>query len=164
MVNVPLLRKVVEWVEEQDRLANMGMPSRWNQAEWMTYSPKLREDIIAAQLDSSDPLCGTAMCVAGKIAFDAGWKPALGHSNDNFRPLEGADLEEENDVISHAYNPETGEFKEIATVALGELGLPHSLVASIDEFGGKQLEDLFELSNHAGDVRRIAEVIAGEPL
>lgn len=60
--NVPLLRKIVEWVEEQDQLPE---GREWYQGGWFT----IKRDA---------PWCGTAMCVAGKVALDAGWKQRRG--------------------------------------------------------------------------------------
>lgn len=75
-LNVPLLRKAVEWVEEQDALDLSvahhqalleGSPSYehdhgtdrwWNQQTW---------------LKASD--CGTAMCLAGFVVTLAGYEP-----------------------------------------------------------------------------------------
>lgn len=51
MPNIPLLRKVVEWVEEQDALPYDKCT--WNQMYWAEESN-----------------CGTVYCVAGKIAHD----------------------------------------------------------------------------------------------
>ena len=51
MVNIPLLRKAVEWVEEQNALPiNVRV---WNQRTWVYNSD-----------------CGTTYCVAGKITHD----------------------------------------------------------------------------------------------
>jgi hypothetical protein len=50
MIDVPLLRKMVEWVEEQAQLPESVRV--WDQGAWG---------------------CGTAMCVAGKVCYDAGW-------------------------------------------------------------------------------------------
>lgn len=58
-VNVPLLRKVVEWVEEQEGL--QGTEREWYQATWI----------------SRYNWCGTQMCVAGKIAILEGWTPVF---------------------------------------------------------------------------------------
>lgn len=55
--NVPLLRKVVEWVEEQDRLPKSERV--WNQIFW----------------------CGTTYCIAGKLALDDGWQVLDSQSN-----------------------------------------------------------------------------------
>jgi hypothetical protein len=57
--DVPLLRKTVEWVEEQEALTESR---EWDQGSW--YAAAYEE-----------PWCGTVYCVAGKIALDHGWKP-----------------------------------------------------------------------------------------
>ena len=53
-VNIPLLRKAVEWVEEQDRLPEQQR--QWNQ--W---------NFVELESDRIDGGCGTAYCVAGYI-------------------------------------------------------------------------------------------------
>ncbi len=52
--NVPLLRKLVEWVEEQENLVN----SQWDQKFWSTR----------------DYDCNTTYCAAGYIAQIHGWE------------------------------------------------------------------------------------------
>jgi hypothetical protein len=57
-VNVPLLRKAVEWVEEQVELDGWG---QWDQANWvMPESERI-------DLYDREPGCGTAYCVAGYV-------------------------------------------------------------------------------------------------
>lgn len=56
-VNVPLLRKAVEWVEEQVALPESERV--WDQSEW----------------------CGTYMCVAGFIAVVEGWSPVAEYAS-----------------------------------------------------------------------------------
>lgn len=62
--NVPLLRKMVEWVEEQDALPE---EKEWYQGTWFftKFHPEEAE------------WCDSAMCVAGKVAVDDGWVPRV---------------------------------------------------------------------------------------
>lgn len=60
--NVPLLRKVVEWVEAEE-----AKPEE--QREWYQPSYFVRR----SHFD-----CETVCCVAGKIALDEGWVPRFG--------------------------------------------------------------------------------------
>lgn len=62
-VNVPLLRKTLDWAYGQYQLAERGLPSEWTQGDWI--------------LRSSATECGTTCCIAGKIALEAGWKPTM---------------------------------------------------------------------------------------
>ena len=65
-VNVPLLRKAVEWVEEQDKLPLVQ--SQWNQGNWVTSPENWAADIAWETGTTVDPAaCGTAYCVAGYI-------------------------------------------------------------------------------------------------
>lgn len=67
-INVPLLRKTVEWVEEQEKLDPLTNPERiWNQQHWYW------EQSFGCELDNWS--CNSVMCIAGKIAIDAGWEP-----------------------------------------------------------------------------------------
>jgi len=57
-VNVPLLRKAVEWVEAQIELDGWG---QWDQTAWVTPEGE-RIDLYDLEVG-----CGTAYCVAGYI-------------------------------------------------------------------------------------------------
>lgn len=76
--NVPLLRKAVEWVEEQDQLPEGRV---WYQGAWFTRF-------------EGTPWCGTAMCIAGKVALDAGWKQRPGTGSRVIRGLEESSAHE----------------------------------------------------------------------
>lgn len=120
--NVPLLRKVVEWVEWQDQLKE---GKEWYQGTWFYQN----------FYEADDRWCDSAMCVAGKVATDAGWI------------LVGQDLSRSL-VTKDGYYP-----KAVWDVAAELLGLE-------EETANK----LFDGSNDAADIRRIAEEIAGERL
>lgn len=66
--NVPLLRKVVEWVEWQDQLTE---GRQWDQEWWFTE-----------RVEVESPWCDTVMCIAGKVALDDGWVPTRQRSAD----------------------------------------------------------------------------------
>lgn len=70
-INVPLLRKAVEWVEEQNALPLTTR--QWDQTSWVTPEQiRIVDDNLAAG-------CGTAYCVAGWLA--AQQHPELMHSS-----------------------------------------------------------------------------------
>lgn len=132
--NVALLRKAVEWVEEQEALDLAGLNSEWNQEVWAAYQVKLPTGEIAGGRGvSREYACGTTYCVAGKVAEWAGW--------DVHGYL--ADLDDP-DFITEDHP---------ASIAARELGL-----------NTPEASRLFWHSNTAADVRRIAEEIADEPL
>ena len=131
--NIPLLRKTVEWVEEQAALADTKR--RWYQGTWW----EVEVDVANAQQDMNDPLCGTAMCFAGKVAYDAGWTPILSEQDGEYRYADEA--------------TKNGVTQSISIVAQDLLG--------IDD---EQASDLFSGSNNASRIRQIAEYIAGERL
>lgn len=68
--NIPLLRKVVEWVEEQEGRTE---GREWYQGDWIALAEELREE---EEELGGEGWCDTVFCVAGKVALDAGWKPA----------------------------------------------------------------------------------------
>ena len=134
MVNVPLLRKMVEWVEAQDNLADSKR--RWYQGSW--YKKRI-EDAIE---DRNDPYCNTAMCIAGKVAANAGWKPVYDASYDS------------EDLFVYASTAtKHGQVETIERIGAAELGLDTD-----------DAERLFHGDNDADRIRLIAEEIAGERL
>ncbi len=143
-VNIPLLRKGVEWVEEQDALRELGQNSFWDQEFWMMRRWQ------GAELDSLELLnlaqdqlkehwCDSGMCFAGKIAFDAGWKPVYAD-----------DASEVADSATKEGVPGTSFIRAVAQKLLG-----------LDWW---EADRLFEGTNTAADIREIAEDLAGERL
>ena len=65
-LNIPLLRKMVEWVEEQ---AERTEGREWYQNQWVSHP--------AALGSTTAHFCDTAYCLAGKVAVDAGWTPVF---------------------------------------------------------------------------------------
>lgn len=68
-MNIEKLREAVAWVKEQDELSEDERI--WNQEMWIKVANFSDED---NRVDLSDGACGTAMCVAGKIVWDAGYR------------------------------------------------------------------------------------------
>lgn len=137
-VNIPLLRKVVEWVEEQEALTEGRV---WYQEAWLADA----SDEELSSLNDAYVSCGTVYCVAGKIALDAGWRimhTADGRINDWTVEKDGMQM-------------------EVRSVAARELGLEADVLVYDPS---TDVERLFEASNSAARVRAVAEDIAGEPL
>ena len=135
-VNIPLLRKMVEWVEEQDKLP--VLEREWEQGEWVTDD----NNLIAYNTTSYGQRnmmrieanwCGTAYCIAGKIAAD-------------HMEADGLHLLDNDFLVD-----ESGKEMCISDYAADKLGVFYD-------------SRLFDAANTAEDVRRIAEYIAGEPL
>lgn len=142
--NIPLLRKAVEWVEEQDKLPQIDR--EWNQHDYVSspaaYAYNMAWFVISDRYEilggrthremtlelaaKLEPHCGTAFCVAGYVAQL---------------------LEPEYITHEHVAGVHVSDF------AQKKLGLNHD-----------QAEDLFEGSNTAQDIRLISERIAGETL
>lgn len=118
MPNIERLAEVVRWVEaEAERPED---ERQWRQSEWIR-----------------EAWCGTQVCVAGKAALLAGWKPVF-DAGSNF-----ATTVRRGPAESHVWD-----------AAVEALGLMDDGDANA----------LFSGGNDAADVRRIAEDLAGQPL
>lgn len=127
-VNIPLLRKAVEWVEYQDALPIEQR--EWFQGEWVDADGWRFEDLAekevieeseASVLKSS---CGTAYCVAGYIgqslesAYAASDTYEGVHVSDFAAEALGLDFHEHVALFS-AYNT-AADIREIAEEIAGE--------------------------------------------
>jgi len=136
-VNIPLLRKAVEWAEAE--AAKPIELSRWEQGVYVS-TPEDQRDAVeelkwgrnsgtTERLASKSPECGTCYCIAGYVAQAV---------DPRF---------EDRDSIDEP------EFITARTVATEALRLDFT-----------QAGYLFDGGNTIEDVRRIAESIAGESL
>lgn len=100
-VNVPLLRKAVEWVEQQDQLSVQVR-------QWYQQSYVVEEDKRVWEL-GHERGCGTAYCVAGYIGS----------------------LVDERYVNEQWAEGEDGELVHVSAVAQEALGLNDALGASL---------------------------------
>jgi hypothetical protein len=134
-VNIPLLRKAVEWVEFQASLPEIDR--EWYQARYIAPPDIMAMSLIEVssdttsreyrqQLSALTNHCGTAYCVAGYVGQLA---------SDDYKHTDQA-----GDV-------------HVAEFARQELGLTN-----------EESQRLFAGENDAAAVRRIAESIAGEAL
>ncbi len=133
-VNIPLLRKAVEWVEEQDKLPEIDR--EWLQASYqvdpIAHSHFLVTDIPtpswerAAVQEQLIPHCGTAYCVAGYVG----------------------------QLVDERYKhvQQIGDV-HVSAVAIKALGLTDV-----------QAKMLFHGTNDAERIRELAELFAGEKL
>lgn len=76
--NLPALRKTTEWVQEQDRLRDLGLGGNitWNQGTWrsvMTDEGYVWDDALQMEVFMAKD-CKTAMCFAGHACDAAGVK------------------------------------------------------------------------------------------
>lgn len=67
-VNVERLIKLGVWAIGQDFRKQLGLPSEWEQGSWITRRASL------SKVDH----CGTACCIAGKVALEDGALPIIG--------------------------------------------------------------------------------------
>lgn len=67
--NIPLLRKMVEWAEEQEALTYNADGGRvWDQALWF--------GMVTGRRQGQD-WCRTTCCIAGQVALLDGWEPVF---------------------------------------------------------------------------------------
>lgn len=153
-VNIPLLRKAVEWAEAE---AARGVASQWYQGSWSAdyreivserlwngrtlpeaqdgeaWEAIMRDHRIKVEQVVAEATCGTAYCIAGYVAHVSGFVDADGWL-DWERALKQLGLP-------------SGGWATIAAALLG-----------IDPFDA---EPLFAAANTVEQVREIAEEIAG---
>lgn len=103
MADIPLLRKVVEWVEEQEQLDPNDRS--WRQNHW-------------ALRRSSSTECRTAFCVAGKVVDDAGFTVLWGYD-----PADPDSQDESWGFASFCYNSKTNQVMSIRDAAADLLGI-----------------------------------------
>lgn len=133
-VNIPLLRKAVEWAEAE--AAKPEIDRQWDQTQWFLSSDDrafnllytvpltdIERDQVEAVLAAH---CGTSHCIAGYV---------------------GALLDERFATTNWIVGVHVKKFARDA------LGLNH-----------EQADRLFNFDNSIADVRRIAEELAGERL
>lgn len=70
--NVPLLRKMVEWVEEE--AVNAGLRDKsWDQSVWVHFVREIARDSLGRFTSQSvGQVCRTNCCVAGNVAITMG--------------------------------------------------------------------------------------------
>ncbi len=156
-VNIPLLRKLVEWAESDYAAHELAEYSgstdakrSWLQSYWAygaTTDQEVRHDGVTYRVVESNVDCGTSFCIAGNACH---WQ------GDTFLTSVIAGYDP---VRDHAYmliNAETGEVQEIRNRAAALLGINANEAVGP---GG-----LFFSANRIEDIRRIAEELAGEKL
>lgn len=136
-VNIPLLRKAVEWVEQE--AAKPAIDREWFQGAWVSTPEDLAHELadglarsvdVYAVSEALEPHCGTAFCLAGYV---------------------GQMLDARYAAVDTVDGVHVSDFAAVA------LGVDH-------EPGEGERIPLFHSENTAADVRRIAESIAGERL
>jgi hypothetical protein len=114
-INVELLRKTIEWAESESVKAAAGERSEWNQGTWLRTND-----------------CGTACCVAGKVAYDEGFRvldDVLGVNTGKIIDADGV----ESDL-------------SISEIAQDRLGLSHNAGAALFD-GDNDIADLWHIAN-----------------
>lgn len=135
-VDAPRLAKTLDWAYGEHLRAEAGLFSEWHQGAWMFHSDELArrngtyEEYLVAQ--RAGATCGTACCIAGKVALDSGYRSVHGDGGD---------------AVIHG---ETEDWSGASEVAAELLGL-HDWQADLLFSGGNRITDLYA----------IAEVLTG---
>lgn len=162
-VNVPLLRETLEWALNEHRKQEAGLPSEWDQGNWLSsvhdatvkrlanytyYASSVRgsyDEALAKATEQVEALnlpmaCGTACCIAGRIVLVNGWESREGNDIEVFKG---------------------DEVWPVDTLAAELLGLSPSL--PLYEYDDDGDFELFEGDNTIRDLYRIAgELTDGE--
>ena len=157
-VNIPLLRKAVEWVEQQEKLPEWAR--EWDQEHWVSEKQWAQLDHLAAvecgdeSAEKYAPHCGTAYCVAGYIGQLEDPRFAASDYIKVSRDEALAMGFSHEDLVSKLSISSDG-FLMIHVADLAELRLG---------LGSSQCDDLFDGANDAKTIRILAEEFAGEKL
>ena len=115
--NVPLLRKVTEWVEAEGAKSEHDPSRSWFQGVWRGFKVACQGnllDVVAGgeRISADHYRCGTAYCFAGyTMELAEGWQWAKYDDEGNLTDDEVVHVDRPNDVIP------------VATAARRELGL-----------------------------------------
>lgn len=134
-VNVPLLRKTLEWATAEHHKLRLGLPSQWDQGVWMDRQS-----------------CGTVCCLAGKAALEAGWIPMSATEQDDVAARTGRDHN-----IRHP-DGRTGDVEQVADDALG-LPEDHSLYG-----GDNDIYTLWDIAERLTDGKITLPAELAEPV
>lgn len=135
-VDVPTLRKAVEWVEWQETLGEENPDRVWYQSVWLLPLREVFTEEERARSKFRDWSCETAMCMAGYIALN------LADPDPEYKPH----IKIDGRVVD-----KYGNEYEVEHLALATLGLS-------EDYG------MFVGHNTAADIRQIAESIVGGAL
>lgn len=124
-LNREKLIEVVQWVAGEHAKKELGMPSEWDQEWW--YHRVVPEGVVVG---SNPNWCGTAACLAGKVALMEGGTPSVSSHV-------GA-------VSDYVYMPD-GEVRPARDVAMKALGLNEDQAEALF-YGGNTFEDIVEIA------------------
>lgn len=119
-INLKPLDDAIEWATREDAGRHVDGDPRWNQSRWLMVDE-----------------CGTACCIAGRIALAAGWVPDV-DERDNGR------------ITGRIRNPESGKVRYVLGVSdriiIGDYAddsdsVPYSIVSDLYD-GGNDLNDI----------------------
>jgi hypothetical protein len=116
-VNRERLIALAQWAAAEDAKRRLGLPSEWNQSTWLSRSRATA--------------CGTACCIAGKVAFDDGVLP------------EGWDEAEDGEEACYVVLGD-GEEVSVDSYAAGALGLNSSQAGNLF-FANNTLDDVLQI-------------------
>lgn len=127
------LIRLAHWVSAEEEKRQQGLPSEWDQSMWLVRK--------------RSATCGTACCLAGKVAMEDGAKPIPRDPDTTER--EWSDVEDGN--VASRFRLPDGTVNWVDGYAQRVLGL-----------NDHQADRLFAGSNDLNDVLDVIEDIIGE--
>lgn len=153
-INKKKLLDLVVWVAGEKAKQDLGLPSEWNQRAWLKVTPGL--DAGPQITATSGTQCGTACCIAGKVALDSGAFPAA-YRNNGIGGLVAADDPNvrlcENTSLDFVIPAEGGDAVGVSDQARAVLGLTQDQAGPL--FAGENTYD--DVVRIVGDLLREAE-------
>lgn len=150
-VDFDRLDALIGWAEKEYEKSLEGKPSEWDQGNWVIPNEELG--------------CGTACCIAGKVAFDDGVLKPLYTYDSGLTIFESTYVNANVVGLPVEQDPHDPSAR-LWNYARAVLGLPTGYGTYLnrdDEYGSV---DLFGSSNKIGDLKRIRDEYAafdGEP-
>lgn len=151
-IDIALLRKTLDWALDEHRKAQRGEQSEWEQGEWLSSISDVAAWKLADSMDIADAMakvarlglptaCGTACCIAGKIALDAGYRPSY-------------------DTGATALVDVAGQQRMVGDVAAELLGTTYRMVENLF-YGHNTIYDLYRIAGEltGGEIEMPAELL-----
>lgn len=168
-VNRPKLIKLAQWAAAEHAKQELGLPSEWNQGSWLRLDEGLGDDPNVPKAVVAGKTCGTAACMAGKVALDAGGVPVV--VTDGGVDIRLDDERAQDDLyfgidFSRVFIGDADDPVNVSDFAAEELGL-NSSQASLLFAGDNTLADVLRVIKDilVGDVPKVTwEPVTEEPV
>ena len=127
-INLTPLDDAIEWAAREDAGRHVDGDPRWDQGEWLVVDE-----------------CGTACCIAGRIALAAGWVPDVDDQTGGYR-------------IGRIRNPEAGKTGYVVETA------DRIIIGDYADYSGSVpyniVSELYDSGNDLDDIRSYRDALA----